>query len=262
MTLKRKRSQSHDQGNSSLQPLKKQRIAQVNDINNDMEHEIIPEISSDHEIKETNETSQFNHDKLEVKPIDDRMNDIFSNLNSQETGLEYQALSEIERGCHHALRVRESYFENEHSDVKDKADIRNKIQQQSILFRFLSLSPHCVELMNIWEKRFKDHNKKICGRIMEILALIIESNYFQLTRKSTLVISRTVVKDKLRLIYSGFSGAFSPKGKIIIFIIIIVWNKTHRMIFDYFTKMRNFEFVEVLMLVQHVDILTGSSITC
>lgn len=213
MTLtKRKRSKSNDQGQG--QPFKKQKITQVVETSeNGSMFETITESTLDqNKINHTDEGEEHNHEKLEAKPIDDRINDLFANLNSEEASREYLALTEIERGCIYAMRVRSTYYENEQSGEQDKSEFRLKTQQQSILFRFLSLSPNCVELMSIWEKRYKEHNKKICGRIMEILALIVESNYFLTTRKSSLVISRTVVKDKLRLIYAGFSGAFSPKG--------------------------------------------------
>ena len=147
-----------------------------------------------------------------AKSIAERVQDIFANLNSENVKQQFFACRELERGCKHALNKKDKYEDPEKDTLEEQNEIRQKIQDSSILYRYLTLSPNCAELMNTWDNQFKEHNKKLCARIMEILSFILQANYFLSTRKSSNVISRVVVKDKLKYIYATFSGAFSPTG--------------------------------------------------
>ena len=143
------------------------------------------------------------------KTIEERMEQLFSWFNAEKSADQFLALAELSRGCRHAKRSKYSY---ENTDNEDRVKVRQQIQKQSILFRYLTLSPNCAEIMRIWETQFKEHNKRMCARIMEVLAEILQANYFLSTRKTSTAIARVVVKDKLRWIYAGFSGAFSQGG--------------------------------------------------
>lgn len=166
-------------------------------------------------LMEEEDRNQWNEEEAKEdssKSIVERVQDIFTNLNSENVKQQFFACRELERGCKHALSKKDKYEDPGKDTLEEQNEIRQKIQDSSILYRYLNLSPNCAELLSTWDNQFKEHNKKLCARIMEVLALILQANYFLSTRKSSNVISRAVVKEKLKYIYATFNGAFSPTG--------------------------------------------------
>ena len=141
------------------------------------------ELPSDHDVDQTNDTfpaldeetnlhdddaSPYSSDEEDenkgksgppAKSVQQRMEELFTHFQAEEIGKQYRALSEIEKGCQHALRCKEKY-ENAPT-TGEGSQLRQQIHDTSILFRYLTLSPACVELMKMWDHNHKHHNKKM-----------------------------------------------------------------------------------------------------
>ena len=152
------------------------------------------------------EANKNKKEKEILKQINERVTELFQSFQEEHT--QQNALKELRKACKHAGKNRKNYEKNE-------GEGRNNIEQYSILFKYLTLSPECAEVMKLWEIAFNSHNKKILPQVMELLAKIIKNNYFLTTKKTNIFLSRNIVKDKLKWVYAAFSSASTPNGKFI-----------------------------------------------
>jgi hypothetical protein len=103
-------------------------------------------------------------------------------------------------------RFRQAYESGISSDIDVNVDaddstrsalsgkqLRNEIESKSLLYQYLSLSPHCAEVFQIWDSITSDRGSRLHAKIYDALTAILEHNFYYSTRSVSTFLCRQVL---------------------------------------------------------------------
>ena len=219
MTIEKKRK---NKGKELVKKkVKKVKTEEEDDDNEEIEESIEEETNFEKQAEKINENEENKNNEGEEKNFGtENYNDVEENLetlllflNNEEPTEVLKGIKILRKSCNHAQklkkkleRVANKLNKIERKDFKD-------IEKESLLFEYLTSSPECIELFTLWTKYKKLHNYKLTAAVIEVLANILDANFFPSCTSTSAAIRKIVLRDKMKWIYGAF-GSSGPQSSL------------------------------------------------